>query len=55
MGGTINTAILGAYCRADGTIPFDYLEQAITETVPAKIEENLMAAKRAYEEAQIFN
>ena len=55
LGGTINTAILGAYCRADGTIPFGYLEQAIKETVPAKIEANLMAAKRAYEEAQLFN
>ena len=55
LGATINTAILGAYCRADGTIPFVYLEQAITETVPAKIEANLMAAKTAYEETQVFN
>ena len=55
LGATINTSILGAYCRADGTIPFAYLEQAIKETVPAKIEANLMAAKRAYEETQFFN
>lgn len=55
LGATINTAILGAYCRADGTIPFSYLEQAIKETVPAKIEANLKAAKRAYEETQLFD
>ena len=55
LGATINTAILGAYCRADGTIPFVYLEQAIKETVPAKIEANLMAAKRAYEETQLLS
>jgi Pyruvate/2-oxoacid:ferredoxin oxidoreductase gamma subunit len=27
----------------------DYLEQAIKETVPAKIDANVAAAKRAYE------
>jgi 2-oxoacid:acceptor oxidoreductase gamma subunit (pyruvate/2-ketoisovalerate family) len=54
LGATINTAILGAYCRADGTIPFVYLEQAIKETVPAKIEANLKAAKRAYEDTQLL-
>jgi Pyruvate/2-oxoacid:ferredoxin oxidoreductase gamma subunit len=27
----------------------NYLEQAIRETVPAKIEANIVAAKRAYE------
>jgi 2-oxoacid:acceptor oxidoreductase gamma subunit (pyruvate/2-ketoisovalerate family) len=54
LGATINTAILGAYCRAEGTIPFDYLEQAIKETVPAKIEANLIAARRAYEETLIL-
>jgi pyruvate ferredoxin oxidoreductase gamma subunit len=55
LGPTINTAILGAYCRADGTIPFSHLEQAIKETVPAKIEANLEAAKRAFEETRVFD
>ncbi len=53
LGATINTAVLGAYCRADGTIPYVYLEQAIRETVPAKIDANLQAARRAYEETQL--
>ncbi|MFH0786131.1 MAG: 2-oxoacid:acceptor oxidoreductase family protein [Pseudomonadota bacterium] len=49
LGATINTAILGAYCRADGTIPWAFLEQAIKETVPAKMEANLKAAQEAFE------
>lgn len=54
LGATINTAILGATCRADGTIPFPYLEQAITEIVPAKIEANIKAAKMAFEGTLLF-
>ena len=49
MGATINTAILGAYARASGSVPMEYLEKAIRETVPAKIEANVAAAKKAYE------
>jgi 2-oxoacid:acceptor oxidoreductase gamma subunit (pyruvate/2-ketoisovalerate family) len=49
MGATINTAILGAYAKASGIIPMEYLEQAIRETVPAKIEANVAAARKAYE------
>jgi 2-oxoacid:acceptor oxidoreductase gamma subunit (pyruvate/2-ketoisovalerate family) len=49
MGSTINTAILGAYARASNAIPMDFLEKAIRETVPAKIDANIEAAKRAYE------
>jgi Pyruvate/2-oxoacid:ferredoxin oxidoreductase gamma subunit len=32
----INTAILGAYCRAAGDVPLACLEEAIRGTVPAK-------------------
>jgi 2-oxoacid:acceptor oxidoreductase gamma subunit (pyruvate/2-ketoisovalerate family) len=49
LGSTINTAMLGAYCRASNMVPMDYLEQAIRETVPAKVEANVAAARRAYE------
>jgi 2-oxoacid:acceptor oxidoreductase gamma subunit (pyruvate/2-ketoisovalerate family) len=49
LGGMINTAILGAYARASNAISMDYLEQAIRETVPAKVEANVKAAYRAYE------
>ena len=54
LGATINTAILGAYARASGEISMGYLEQAIRETVPAKIEANVTAAKRAYELTRVI-
>ncbi len=49
MGATINTAILGAYAKASNAVPMKYLEKAIRETVPAKVEQNVAAAKKAYE------
>jgi 2-oxoacid:acceptor oxidoreductase gamma subunit (pyruvate/2-ketoisovalerate family) len=49
MGATINTAILGAYAKATGAAPMEYLEQAIRETVPAKVEQNIAAARKAFE------
>ncbi|MBP1730549.1 MAG: pyruvate ferredoxin oxidoreductase, gamma subunit [Deltaproteobacteria bacterium] len=54
LGNTINTAIVGAYCRANENIPMSCLEQAIEETVPAKVEANIEAARRAYEMTQIL-
>ncbi len=49
MGATINTAMLGAYARASAAFPLEYLNQAIKETVPARIEANIEAARRAFE------
>jgi 2-oxoacid:acceptor oxidoreductase gamma subunit (pyruvate/2-ketoisovalerate family) len=49
MGATINTAVLGAFAKLSGIVPMDYLEQAIRETVPAKIEANIAAARKAFE------
>lgn len=54
MGSTINTAILGAYAKASGRVPIEYLEEAIKDTVPAKISANIAAAKRAYELTQLI-
>ena len=54
LGGIINTAILGAYCRAAGDVPFDRLEEAIRATVPAKKEANVAAAREAYELTNLF-
>jgi 2-oxoacid:acceptor oxidoreductase gamma subunit (pyruvate/2-ketoisovalerate family) len=54
LGGMINTAILGAYAQASHAISMDYLEQAIKETVPAKIDANVAAAKRAYELTRVM-
>lgn len=55
LGGTINTAMLGAYAKAHGALSMADLEQAIRETVPAKIEANILAARRAYEVTQIVS
>lgn len=54
MGATINTAILGAYARASSDVPMDFLEQAIRETVPAKVDANVAAARRAYETTRVL-
>lgn len=54
LGATINTAILGAYARASGEISLNYLEEAIRETVPAKVEANLAAARHAYEVTRVL-
>lgn len=54
MGATINTAVLGAYARASNAVPMDVLERVIRESVPAKIEANVVAAKRAYELTKLF-
>jgi 2-oxoisovalerate/pyruvate ferredoxin oxidoreductase gamma subunit len=55
MGATINTAILGAFAKASGMVPMNYLEEAIRDTVPAKVEQNIAAAKRAYEMTKVFD
>jgi 2-oxoacid:acceptor oxidoreductase gamma subunit (pyruvate/2-ketoisovalerate family) len=49
MGATINTAVLGAFAKLTGAVPMDFLERAIRETVPAKIDANVAAAQMAYE------
>ena len=55
LGSTINTAMLGAYARAGNMVPLDYLERAIRETVPVKADENVAAARRAYERARVIS
>lgn len=55
MGATINTAILGAYAKASGDVSMDCLEQAIRETVPAKVEANVGAARRAFEVTRLIS
>lgn len=45
----VNTAMIGAYAKATGTVGLDAVERAVRETVPAKVEENVRAAKLAYE------
>ncbi|MCZ7585682.1 MAG: 2-oxoacid:acceptor oxidoreductase family protein [Deltaproteobacteria bacterium] len=45
----VNTAILGAISAALGLVDFDNISKAIMEEVPLKPEENVAAAREAYE------
>lgn len=49
----VNTAIVGAYAKATGAVGLEAIEKAIRESVPAKIEENVRAARVAYERTVI--
>jgi 2-oxoacid:acceptor oxidoreductase gamma subunit (pyruvate/2-ketoisovalerate family) len=55
MGATISTAILGAFVKVNGTVPINVLEEAIRDTVPARIEQNIAAAKRAFDITQLVS
>jgi 2-oxoacid:acceptor oxidoreductase gamma subunit (pyruvate/2-ketoisovalerate family) len=52
LGRTINTAILGAYCRFSGKPDLEVLLTSIEEMVPAKKKANLAAARQAYEQLE---
>ena len=49
----VNTAVLGAFARVLGMPPLEAIVRAIEEEVPQKPEENIQAAREAYEEVQI--
>jgi len=49
----VNTAILGAFCRATGLVKLDSVAEAIVEYVPMKPEDNVKAAEEAYESVRI--
>lgn len=45
----VNTAILGALVRVTGLVAFGSVEAAIRKEVPEKVDQNLAAAREAYE------
>jgi len=45
----VNTSILGAVSRATGVVKLEMLSSSISNRVPSKIDENVQAAKEAYE------
>ena len=49
LGAIVNTAVLGAYARLSGIVSLDAVLKEIANTVPATVEENLAAAREAYE------
>jgi len=45
----VNTAILGAYAKASGIVSLDAVVKAIEESVPLGAEDNMAAAREAFE------
>lgn len=45
----VNTAVLGALCRVVSVVTLDSMVEAIRESVPAKPDENIAAAREGYE------
>ena len=54
LGAIVNTAILGAYVRLTQMTSLDTLLRVIAETVPTAIDQNVMAAKEAYERVSMI-
>ena len=54
LGGTFNTAMLGAYVRLTHLVKMETLIEAVRRMVPAKIEENVEAVKAAYGQTKVF-
>ena len=53
LGAIVNTAILGAYVRLSNIISLDTLLRVISQTVPTAVDQNIMAAKEAYERLSV--
>ena len=54
LGGTFNTAVLGAYARLTDLIRMETLIETVRAMVPAKVEENVQAAKEAYRNTKVY-
>ena len=54
LGGTFNTAMLGAYVRFSNMITLKTLTETVKAMVPGKKEENVEAVKEAYTQVKIF-
>jgi 2-oxoisovalerate ferredoxin oxidoreductase gamma subunit len=54
LGGTFNMAMLGAYVRVTHLVKMETLIEAVRRIVPAKIEQNIEAVKKAYEQVKVF-
>ncbi len=48
----VNTAILGAFAKATGIVSLEALAEAVRESVPLKLEENVAATREAYLEVR---
>ncbi len=48
----VNTAILGAFSKATGLVKIESVATAIADTVPIKAQENVHAARQAYDHTE---
>ena len=53
LGSIVNTAVLGAYVHLSSVVSLDAILKVIADIVPAAVDENLAAAKEAYENVTI--
>ncbi len=54
LGATFNTAMLGAYVRLTNLITMETLTETVMAMAPAKKEENVEAAREAYNQVKIY-
>ena len=54
LGGTVNTAMLGAYARLTNAVSMETLIEAVKAMVPAKAEANVQALRQGYAEAVVY-
>ena len=54
LGATFNTAMLGAYVRLTNLVTMETLTETVKAMAPAKKEENVQAAKEAYNRVKIY-
>ncbi len=54
LGGTFNTAMLGAYHRLTRLVEMETLIEAVKRMVPAKVELNIGAVRQAYEQTKVY-
>jgi len=54
LGGTFNTAMLGAYVRLTNLLPMKILTETVKAMAPAKKEENVEATREAHNQVRIY-
>jgi len=54
LGGIVNTSVLGSYVRLSQIVKLETLLKVIRETVPTAVEENISAAREAYERIHLL-
>jgi len=54
LGATFNTVLLGAYVRLTSLVAMKTLTEAVKAMAPVKKEENVQAAKEAYDQVKIY-